>query len=379
METIGDYAFEQCGLTSFVIPESVTTLGQKAFYGCSKLTEIAIPDGITSIGIGAFKDCSALTSVAFNGSSKITTIAEETFYNCSELTSISIPAKVTTIGKNAFGGCGKLASVTFAEGNNLTSVNEGAFYACSALAGIVIPSGVTSIGEEAFYNCEALKMVVNDSDLTITIGSTEHGYVAYYADNVTSHTNGFTIDATASGAVLTSYSGTETDVTLPSFDGKSYSIGTYAFQYNNNITSVTIPKNVTSIGTSAFERCSNLKTVTFEEESTLTNIAQQAFRSSGIESINLPEGITVINEETFANCASLKSIVLPDSVKQIKARAFQYSGLMSVTLGKNLQPYETIGSYAFNGCDKLYEVVNNSSLSIKPGGGFSFGYISANA
>lgn len=89
----------------------------------------------------------------------MTWIGEAVFYKCTGLTSITIPNSVTSIGNSAFLGCTGLTSIT-------------------------IPEGVTRIGYDAFEGCTGLKTVINLSSLDISAGSSDHGYVAYYADKV---------------------------------------------------------------------------------------------------------------------------------------------------------------------------------------------------
>ena len=105
--SIGNYAFDSCsGLTSITIPDSVTSIGDYAFCGCSGLASVTIPDGVTSIGNSAFRFCSGLTSITILDS--VTSIGNNTFENCSGLTSIMIPNNVTNIGRSAFSGCSGL-------------------------------------------------------------------------------------------------------------------------------------------------------------------------------------------------------------------------------------------------------------------------------
>ena len=142
-------------LKEIAIPNSVTTIGNSAFSGCTALTSITIPDSVTSIGDDAFRDCTALTSVTIPDS--VTSIGGYAFQYCSSLTSITIPDSVTSIGNHAFFNCSSLTSVTI--GDSVTSIGEWAFAYCDSLTSVTIPDSVTSIGGSAFYNCRSLTSV----------------------------------------------------------------------------------------------------------------------------------------------------------------------------------------------------------------------------
>ena len=140
---MADDAFKRWKLNTVIINEGVTTIGQDAFRGCSRLTSVTIPSSVTTIGEGAFYDCSGLTSV-------------------------TIPSSVTTIGKDAFLGCFGLTSVTIP--SSVTSIGEGAFYGCSGLTSVTIPSSVTTIGQGAFYGCTGLSSVTIYAPPLVTYG-----------------------------------------------------------------------------------------------------------------------------------------------------------------------------------------------------------------
>ena len=154
--TIGGRAFYGCsGLTSVTIPNSVTTINYSAFSRCSGLTSVTIPNSVTTIGEGAFYGCSGLTSVTIPNS--VTTIGSSAFEGCTGLTSVTIPNSVTTINYAAFYGCSSLTSVTL--GKSVTTIGTGAFYGCSSLTSVTIPKSVTTIGTGAFYGCTGLTSI----------------------------------------------------------------------------------------------------------------------------------------------------------------------------------------------------------------------------
>ena len=189
--------------TSVTIPNSVTSIGDRAFYGCSSLTSVTIPNSVTSIGDYAFDGCSGLTSVTIPNS--VTSIGDRAFYGCSELTSVNIsdiaswckvdfsdwysnplnyahklflngeevkdiviPSTVKEIKEYAFSGCSGLTSVTIP--NSVTSIGDRAFSVCSGLTSVTIPNSVTSIGEFAFNGCSSLTSVTIPNSVT-SIGS----------------------------------------------------------------------------------------------------------------------------------------------------------------------------------------------------------------
>jgi hypothetical protein len=113
-----------------VIPEGVTSIGDRAFHGCSSLISIDIPESVKSIGEGAFYKCSGLTSI--NIPKSVTTIGRETFCKCSNLTSVNIPEGVKSIGTSAFSGCSSLDVVIDNSKDNV-KVGKDAFYRCKSV------------------------------------------------------------------------------------------------------------------------------------------------------------------------------------------------------------------------------------------------------
>lgn len=287
--SIGNYAFYGCeGLTSITIPNSLASIGDYAFSGCTGLTSIIIPYSVTSIGKGAFFSCTGLTCIAIPNS--VTSIGDQTFTGCTGLTSITIPNSVTSIEKGAFAGCTGFTSITIP--NSVTSIGSSAFERCTGLTNITIPNSVTSIGDYAFEGCTSLKTVFNDSSLDISVGSSDHGYVAYYADKVIT-SDGQIGDFFFYKTALTGYVGNQSELALPEdYNGEKYMIGDGAFRDNTHLTSVFIPASVTGIEENAFNGCGNLASLTMASPVPPASVYENSFGTINYiyTTLYVPEG-----------------------------------------------------------------------------------------
>ena len=155
-------SFRNQNIKSYVIPSSVTSIGDHAFSGCDSLSEIVIPSSVTSIGKGAFSGCDSLSEIVIPSS--VTNIGDSAFSCCHSLSEIVIPSSVTSIGDGAFWGCRSLSEIVIP--SSVTSIGDSAFSGCRSLSKIVIPSSVTSIGDYAFSGCDSLSEIVIPSSVT---------------------------------------------------------------------------------------------------------------------------------------------------------------------------------------------------------------------
>ena len=195
-EVICDMAFSWCeSLQSVTIPGTVTAIGKNPFLRMLKVRiiissnsnfqisndmlisangiliaclnssrSVSIPNSVTSIGYGAFWGCHTLESVIIPDS--VTTIGDFAFYACFSLERVSISDSVTSIGKNAFSCCESLIRVSIP--NSVTTIEECVFSGCESLRNIIIPDSVTTIGDNAFTNCKSLESVsIPDSIISI--------------------------------------------------------------------------------------------------------------------------------------------------------------------------------------------------------------------
>jgi len=234
VKTIGVGAFNGCkNLTSIDIPENVTTIGTYAFYGCSSLTNIIIPGNVTTIGNSVFCDCSSMKSITIPD--KVTTIGSYAFSGCTSLTKVTISDSVTTIGNSVFTQCSSLTSINIPD--SVTTIGNSAFSGCTSLTNITIPDSVTTVGTSAFYGCSSLTNVIISDALT-TIGNSVFGFCSSL-----------------------------TNITIP--DGVT-TIDGFAFRDCSSLTNITIPDSVTTIGTSAFRDCSSLSSVFYQGSRTIS-------------------------------------------------------------------------------------------------------------
>ena len=461
--SIGERAFSSCtSLTSITIPNSVTSIGYDAFYKCSSLsfviltapsveafcngqgnnllryagcsasrkiaingeiiTSITIPNSVTSIGDWAFYKCSSLTSITIPES--VTSIGRSAFFMCSSLTSVTIGNSVTSIGERAFGGCtfannnfinqssldaeandywgativdqdidgliirndtvidyrGNLDTIVIPDG--VIAIADGVFRNELGIKSITIPNSITSIGQSAFSDCSSLAKTNFTGDI-IDWCKIEFGNA--YANPINCSHNLYINDIEVK------------DLIIP--EGVT-SIGDAAFFKCTSLTSLNIPNSVTRIGETAFFKCTSLTSVTISKG--VTSIGNGAFYGcifakdkfinnssldaesndywgatmadqivdgliirndtvidyiGDMDNIVIPDGVLAIADDVFRSNSKIKSVTIPNSVIYIGKLAFAWcSSLTSIAIPESVT---TMGNNAFQDCDSLTSIVWN--------------------
>ncbi|MBR5847550.1 MAG: leucine-rich repeat domain-containing protein [Bacteroidaceae bacterium] len=384
--SIGHYAFQDCvSLASVYIPASVTSIGECAFSGCYGIGEILVEEG--NVVYDSRDNCNAIIETSSNSlitgcmftviPESVTSIGNYAFYNCRNLASITIPESVTSIGYYAFFGCG-LASITIPE--NVTSIGYGTFKECYRLMSFTIPEGVTSIGGYAFDGCESLVSVYIPESVTsigdyafqgcsslsaVHINNLE-AWCKISFDSPVSNPLNYAKNLYLNGELVT-------ELIIP--EGVT-SIGDAAFWGCTGLASITLPASVTSIGDAAFSYCSSLIAVHISSIEAWCKISFEDYDSNPlyyahnlylngelVTELIIPEGVTSIGDAAFWGCTGLTSITLPESVTSIGDAAFcNCSSLTSITCEAVNPPTAEYGT--FNGVNRAIPLyVPRASIS----------------
>ncbi len=394
--SIGNYAFLGCSsLTSVVIGDSVTSIGNSTFAGCSGLTSMEIPDSVTSIGDYAFNGCSGLTSIEIPDS--VTFIGSSAFYNCSSLTEVVIPDSITSIGSAAFYGCPIVNAIIPAvacnsiKNTNLKTIEitsgeipSSVFSDCSNLISVVIDDSVTLIGEGAFSGCSSLQSITIPfvGDKAGKTSNDTYQYPFGYIFGTSSYTGGtatkqYYYDSSISRTTYSTYY-IPTSLKQVMVTGDNILYG--AFYNCNGLTSVVLNESVNFIGQDAFYGCSSLSSIVIPNS--VTSIESWAFSwCDNLTSVEIPGSVTFIGMGAFCGCSKLTDIIVSennDNYCSIDGNIYSKdkSILIEYAPGKNefIIPnfVIAIGDWAFSGCDKLtYAVIPNTITSI---GIWAFGY-----
>ena len=368
---------------------TVTSIGSKAFSGCTRLKKVTIPNSVTNIGDNAFSECRGLKAVTIGNS--VTSIGSGAFTYCSYLTEVTIPNSVTNIGGWAFSYCTGLTTVVwnarssqiplsefgnpmppfsncdrltdFVFGEEVEHIPAYLCYNLTSLKNLVIGNSVTTIGNSAFSDCTGLTTVTWNARNVQDFQSTG-GRPFSNCKNLTEFVFGDEVEHIP--AYLCYKLTTLKNLVI----GNSVtSIGEWAFHRCTSLTEVTIPNSVTTIGGLAFYSCTGLQKVTIGNS--VKSIGDKAFYfCTDLKTVTIGNSVKSIGDKAFYFCNGLTEVSIPNSVTSIGSGTFEdCTGLKTVTIGNSVK---SIGSWAFSSCTSLTAItIPNSVTSIESGTFFS--------
>ena len=348
-EMYGAFAFCRM-LGNFTLPDSLQTIGERAFYQCTSISKLTIPVNVNTIEQNAFQYCTKLQSLAFADNCVLATVPQYCFANCTMLQSVVFSDGITKLDNYAFRSDQLLYQLNFGDNSNLATVGDYCFYSCSSLQTMQLPESVTTIGQFA-YTFSGLRQV-DISDKLSSIGKAAFGacYGLTYINVDEENTAYASVDNVLFDKNIT------TVYCVPSPRSGSYTLpetvtvtAQYSFYYDIFLTTVVLPEgltdiqensfyncslladieipaNVTNIGRQAFENCYNLAAVSIGENSKLQRLGIYTFVNCGMTEITIPSSVEEIAQYAFYNCNNLKKITFEENSALTYISAYLLSG-----------------------------------------------------
>ena len=366
--SIGGEAFRGCSsLVSITIPDSVTSIGEWAFDSCSSLASINVSENnqnFSSQGGVLFNKDKTVIMVYPSGKTggyiipdSVISINNNVFSGCSGLTQITIGKGITSVDNYAFGGCSNLISAIIPD--NITSIGNSAFFWCSSLVSITIPDSVTSIGELAFDSCSSLadvyyggsesdwsKVYIGDSNESLTNATIHFNYNSTMPDgNIT------IVDSGTCGDNLTWTLADNGTLTISGTGAMQEYYHSYDKPWESlreSIKNVIIENGVTSISKYAFEDCQNIESVTMSDS--VTSMGDNTFYNCiSLKDVVLSNNLKYLGNYVFSYCSSLEQIYIPASVTSINTEAFRYcNNIANITVNSNNSKYSSEDGVLFD-------------------------------
>lgn len=321
-----------------ILPQGIEIIGENAFMS-SEIESVVVPEGVEKIEDSGFWGCKSLKSVTLPSSLEV--IEGDAFRMCEELRSIVIPEGVTEIGMDAFTSCNKLKDIYLPD--SLWDIGYDAF--CTFCDGMTlhVPKGSDA---ETYAKDNDIKYD-NKKAPAVSAGSTSSSRStakstpaeksapapAKSAVRSTSSPSDFTIEK----GVLTGYTGTATDVIIPTGVTK---IARSVFNTRKNVVSVKIPETVTEIEEWAFYNCEDLAEITIPEG--IVNIDDYTFNGCGkLQKLVIPQSVKRIGDSAFCFCPGMKDVYVPASVEEIHEYAFlaQFNGTLHIPAGSYAESF----------------------------------------
>ena len=332
VSSLGAGAFYACStLLEVTLGKNVTKIGSFVFDNCPKLKGINVSENNATFksvdgnlydknGTTLMKYAVGKSANSFILPNGVTKIGERAFENATALESITIPATVTDIEKGAFAGAG-IQTITIP--NSVTKIGVEAFCGCTALESVIIGGGVTELGEGTFVGCANLKTLSIGSGLMKLESSALNGAKNLRNITVSEDNSAFkSVDGNLynkDGKTLIKYAVGKTDNSFTLANGVT-EIADYAFYGSKNLREATLSPSLEKIGDASFRECSALEEIVFGGG--LITVGDYAFYASGLRSIQLPDSVKIVGDYAFFNCKALTEITLSRSLTTLGAWAF---------------------------------------------------------
>jgi hypothetical protein len=327
------------GVTSFVVPSGVTTIGSYAFRHIDTLKSVFTGNGVDTIGVDAFRDCSGLENVSFGDG--LRDIGDGAFKNCVKLTTLDFPERTHRLGAGAFEGC-------------------------KGLTGVTLPRYASDLGAGMFRNCTALRSV-GLSEWTVTIPDYAFEHCPLEGDIV--------IPGRVTGIGANAFAGC-TAMKSVSFPNTLHAIGAGAFKDCVAFKSVSIPGSVESIGDDAFANCNNIKDATLGYG--VKTIGNRAFMNCFLDNYEksfldisysadwdemiIPDSVVRIGDDAFSNCHAIRKLVISKNLTHLGTGAFfRCYGVNKVVIPGSLK---RVGDHAFDECQALRNIVFEEGVEV---------------
>lgn len=347
--------------TTVVLPDSVTSIGDKAFYKNTKITTFAVPARLQNIGESAFEGCTGITTLTFEGGEGDADlrIEDRAFYGCWKIEALTLTENVRYLGESAFGDTRHITEVTVNSSGNVT-FKDGAFvsvYGGSDVRTLHIGKGLANVDISAVFGG------TNAVLATVTVDK-ENNYYYEGSDGVIydKHLNEEQVNVPTK--ILYYPILKEGEYELP---GSITTIGANVFVGRQKLTKVTIGANVTEIGNAAFKDCTALTEVVWKkpvvsaegvtaEEQALT-LGDNVFSGCyGFTAFVLPARVTSIGEGAFQNCKYMTTFTFEDGTGALTIGAKAFSGCHALTALALREGVVSVGDGAFANCAELVSV-----------------------
>ena len=329
LKEIGTYAFRNCtSLKSIEIPEGVTKINQGAFLGCTNLSSVTLPETLTLLG----------TLRPNTSSGKRNPDYGSVFRDCKSLKKIDLPDKISYIGPDTFNGAGLVsvklpASLKYLTNKNILSSKaqsllkskaSGQFANCVDLETVILPAGLQAIGASVFKNTPKLKTMYYDG---------------------------------ADSAVGNCLPISAVELSISAFEGCGL----------ENIKILGALSDNTKFYLGQCFKYSSIKRVDLSE-SRLASVPKLLFKYAGdLEEVILPDSVTAIKNDAFYGCDKLKNVNFPSGLTTIEINAFNGCSLLEEA---DISSVTSLASSAFEGCSSLKTVKLSESLTAIPNNAF---------